>query len=85
MGSLDKGLRPSSGVVAMAAAAAMAEGAARGSTGSSGLCSCFTMMEHSLCPSAHAPCSASRGRGKAQGTLGQRSQPPACALGATLG
>ncbi|KAL0628651.1 Protein PPP5D1 [Plecturocebus cupreus] len=47
MGSLDRGLRPSSGVVAMVAAAAMAEGAARGSTGSSGLCSCFTMMEHS--------------------------------------
>ena len=70
MGSLVRGLRPSSGVVAMAAAAAMAEEAARGSTGSSGLCSCFTMTEHSLCPSTHAPCSTSRegGRTQAQGT-----------------
>lgn len=60
MGSLEMGLRPSSGEVAMAAAAAaMAEEAARGSTGSSGLCSCFTIMEHSLFPSAHAPCSTS--------------------------
>lgn len=61
-GSLDRGLRPSNGVVAMAAAAAMAEEAARGSTGSSGLCSCFTMTEHSLCPNTHAPCSTSGGR-----------------------
>lgn len=63
------GLRPSSGVVAMAAAA-IAEEVARGSTGSSGLCSCFTMTEHSLCPSTHAPCSTSRegGRAQAQGT-----------------
>lgn len=59
MGSRGMGLRPSSGGVAMAAAAAMAEEAARGSTGSSGLCSCFTMMEHSLFPRAHAPCSTS--------------------------
>lgn len=59
MGSLDRGLRPSRGVVMVAAAAAMADEAASGSTGSSGLCSCFTMMEQSLCPSAHAPCSAS--------------------------
>lgn len=60
MGSLEMGLRPSSGGVAMVAAA-MAEEAARGSTGSSGLCSCFTIMEHSLFPSAHAPCSISGG------------------------
>lgn len=52
------------------AAVAIAEEAARGSTGSSGLCSCFTMTEHSLCPSTHAPCSTSRegGRAQAQGT-----------------
>lgn len=67
-GSLDRGLRPSSGVVAMAAAAAMAEEAASGSMGSSGLCSCFTMTEHSLCPSTHAPCSMSGGRGQDPGS-----------------
>lgn len=63
MGSLEMGLRPSSGEVATAAAA-MAEEAARGSTGSSGLCSCFTITEHSLCPSAHAPHSTSAGEGE---------------------
>lgn len=74
MGSLEMGLRPSSGGVAMAAAAAMAEEAARGSTGSSGLCSCFTIMEHSLCPSAHAPRSTSVGRVKWEGPRFRGSQ-----------
>lgn len=81
-GSLDRGLRPSNGVVAMAAAAAMAEEAARGSTGSSGLCSCFTMTEHSLCPNTHAPCSTSEGREQDPGSGDSQgrglSAPPTC-------
>lgn len=93
MGSLDSGLRPSSGVVAMAAAAAaaaMAEEAARASMGGSGLCSCFTMMEHSLCPSAHAPWSTSGGWGEEGQDSGSgysqgRGLSPTSALGAALG
>lgn len=82
-GSLDSGLRPSSGVVAMAAAAAMAEEAASGSTGSSRLCSCFTMTEHNLCPSTQAPCSTSgeRGRTQAQGAPGAQGSAPLLSAG----
>lgn len=86
-GSLDRGLRPSSGVLAMAAAAAaMAEEAARGSTGRSGLCSCFTMTEHSLCPSTQAPCSMSAGRGRTQAQRTPRAEgsAPSYPLGAVL-
>lgn len=56
----------------------MAEEAARGSTGSSGLCSCFTMTEHSLCPSTHASCSTSGegGRTRLRGLPEQRALPP---------
>lgn len=70
----------------MAAAAAMAEEAASGSTGSSGLCSRFTMTEHSLCPSTHAPWSTSREGGgtQAQGAPRAGAQPrswPLCCTG----